>query len=226
MQGFKVFLIGVFSVLLFGGLAQVSAAQMGSNTEMRSVSGEIAAIDVKLGLLKLNHDAGQDDRGIREYRINQDETRVTDPSDKKFLVIKDLRVGQHVVIKLIDSPEETMVRKIIAEPMPEPSYQEITGELQAIDILAGTLVIEQEPLLNDEGKSKLLYFVFEPNNIVIMQAPSRQPVRLELYPGDLLQVEYVVKDGRRQAHSITLLKAASETKRTITTTTTSTTVTQ
>lgn len=226
MWGFKVFLIGVFSVLFFGGLAQVSAAQVGSNTKMRSVSGEISSIDIKLGLMKLNSDAGQDTRGITEYRINQDETRVTDPSDKKFLVIKDLRVGQHVAIKLIDSPKETMIRKIIAEPMPEPVYQEITGELQAIDIQAGTLVIEQEPLLNEEGKGKLLYFVFEPNDIVIMQAPSRQSVQLELNPGDLVKVEYVVKDGKRHAHSIMLLKAASETTSTTTTTTTSTTVTQ
>ena len=226
MWRFKVFLIGIFSVLFFGGLAQVSAAQVGSNTKMRSVSGEISSIDVKLGLMKLNSDAGQDTRGITEYRINQDETRVTDPSDKKFLVIKDLRVGQHVAIKLIDSPKETMVRKIIAEPMPEPVYQEITGELQAIDTQAGTLVIQQGPLPNEEGKGKLLYFVFEPNDIVIMQAPSRQPVQLELNPGDLVKVEYSVKDGKRHAHSIMLLKAASETTSTTTTTTTSTTVTQ
>ncbi len=226
MWKFKVFLIGIFGVLFFGGLAQVSAAQVGSNTKMRSVSGEISSIDVKLGLLKLDSDAGQDTRGITEYRINQDETRVTNPSDKKFLVIKDLRVGQHVTVKLIDSPKETMVREIIAEPMPEPLYQEITGELQAIDTQAGTLVIQQIPLLNEEGKGKLYYFVFEPNDIVTMQAPSRQSVQLKLNPGDLVKVEYAVKDGKRHAHSIMLLKKASETKRTTTTTTTRTTVTQ
>jgi len=226
MWRFKVFLIGIFGVLFFGGLAQVFAAQVGSNTKMRSVSGEISSIDVKLGLLKLNSDAGQDDRGITEYRINQDETRVTDPSDKKFLVIKDLRVGQHVTVVLIDSLKETMVRKIIAEPMPETVYQEITGEIQTIDVQAGTLVIEQEPLPNEGEKGKLIYFVFEPNNIVLMQAPSIQPVQLDLKPGDLVKVEYVVRDGKRYAHSITLLKAASETTSTTTTTTTRATETQ
>ena len=226
MWRFKVFLIGIFGVLFFGGLAQVFAAQVGSNTKMRSVSGEISSIDVKLGVLKLNSDIGQDIRGITEYTINQNETRVTNPSDKKFLVIKDLRVGQHVTVVLIDSPKETMVREIIAEPMPEPLYQEITGELQAIDTQAGTLVIQQGPLPNEEGKGKLLYFVFEPSDIVIMQAPSMQPVQLELKPADLVKVEYSVKDGKRHAHSIMLLKAASETTSTITTTTTSTTVTQ
>jgi len=226
MWGFKAFLIGVFGVLFFGGLAQVSATQVESNTKMRSVSGEISSIDVKLGVLKLNSDIGQDDRGITEYRINQNETRVTDPSDKKFLVIKDLRVGQHVAIKLIDSPKETMVRKIIAEPMSESVYQEITGELQTIDTRDGTLVIQQSLLPNEEGKGKLLYFVFDPNDIVLRQAPSGQPVQLELNSGDLVKVEYVVKDGKRHAHSITLLKAVLETKSTTTITTTSTTVTQ
>lgn len=119
MWRFKVILFVFLGVLMFGRLVQVSIAQVESSTKMRSVSGEIARIDVKLGKLQLKSDAGQDTRGITEYTINQDETRVTDPSDKKFLVIKDLRAGQHVTIKLIDGSGEIMVRKIIAEPMPE-----------------------------------------------------------------------------------------------------------
>ena len=59
-----------------------------------------------------------------------------------------------------------------------------------------------------------------------MKDPSIQPVQLELKPGDLVKVEYVVKDGKRHAHSITLLSAAPETTSTTTTTTTSTTVTK
>jgi hypothetical protein len=226
MWRFKAILMGVFGVLFFGGLVVVYAAPVESNTKMRSVAGEIVWIDVKLGLLQLKSDAGQDTRGITEYRINQNETRVTDPSDTKFLVIKDLQAGQHVTIKLIDSPGETMARKIIAEPMPEPVFQEVTGELEAIDVGAGTLIIEEKPLPNEGGKGNLSYFVFEPQTIVVMKAPSTQPVRLELNPGDLVQVEFVVKDGKRHARSITLLSAAPETTSTTTTTTTSTTVTR
>lgn len=224
MRGLKAILIGVFGVMLLSVLAQVSAAPVGSRTQMRSVSGEIAWIDVKLGKLQLNSDAGQDTRGITEYRINKDETRVTDPSDKKFLVIKDLRAGQHITIELIDGPDETMARKIIAEPMPEPVFQEATGELEAIDVEAGTLIIEEKPLRNEAGKGNLSYFVFEPRDIVVMKTPSMQPVQLELKPGDLVRVEFVVKDGKRHAHSITLLSAVPETTSTTTTTTTSTTV--
>jgi hypothetical protein len=226
MWRFKTILIGVFSVLFFSGLVRVYAAGVESNKKMRSVSGEIAWIDVKLGLLQLKSDAGQDTRGITEYRINQDETRVTDPSDKKFLVIKDLQAGQHITIELIDSDGETMARKIIAEPMPEPVFQEVIGELEAIDAEAGTLTIEQKPLLKEGEKGDLYYFFFEPKEIVVMRSPSTQPVRLELKPGDLVQVEYVEKDGKRHARSITLLQAAPETSSTTTTTTTSTTVTR
>lgn len=224
MRGFKAILIGFLGVLILCGLAQVSVAQVDSNATMRSVSGEISWIDIKLGKLQLHSDAGQDTRGMTEYRINQNETRVTDPTDKKFLVIKDLRVGQHITIKLIDSPEETMARKIIADPMPEPVFQETTGELEAIDVQAGTLVIEEESLSGERGRGNLSYFVFEPKDIIVMKAPGIQPVQLELKPGDLVKVGYVVKDGKRYARSITLLSAAPEATSTTTTTTTSTTV--
>jgi len=226
MRGFKAILVGVLSILFIGGLGRVYAVSEESNTKMRSVSGEIEWVDVKLGLLQLKSDAGQDTRGITEYTINQDETRVTDPADQKFLVIKDLKAGQHITIKLIDSPKETMARKIIAEPMPEPVLQETTGELEAIDVQAGTLVIYQEPLSNEGPKGSLSYFVFEPKEIVVMKGPSMQPVRLMLKPGDLVKVEFVVKDGKRQARSIMLLKAAPDSTSTTTITTTSTTVTK
>lgn len=226
MWRFKAILIGIFGVLFCGGLMRAYAAPVESNTKMRRVSGEIAWIDVKLGLLQLKSDAGQDTRDITEYRINLNETRVTDPSDKKFLVIKDLQAGQHVTIELIDSPGETMIRRIIAEPMPEPVFQESTGELESIDVQAGTLIIEEKPLPGEGGKGNLSYFTFEPNDIVVMRAPSKQSVRLELNPGDLVQVEYVVKDGKRHARSITLLSFAPEASSTTTTTTTSTTVTR
>jgi hypothetical protein len=127
MRGFKAVLFGLLSILFIGGFASLYAAPVESNTKMRSVSGKIESIDVKLGLLKLDSDAGQDTKGISEYRINQDETRVTDPSDTKFLVIKDLRAGQHITIKLIDSTGETLARKIIADPAPEPALPETTS---------------------------------------------------------------------------------------------------
>jgi hypothetical protein len=226
MRGFKVVLIGLLSLLIFGELAQVSAAQVKADPRMRRVSGAISWIDVKLGLLELKSDAGQETRGITEYKINLQETRVTDPTDTKFLVIKDLRPGQHVTIELIysprGSPEETMIRKIIAEPIPEPVLQEAAGELEAIDVQTGTIIISQKPLSGEEGKRNFFYFVFNPKEIVILRAPGMEPVQLDLKPGDIVKVGFVVREGQRHARSITLLQTAPETTSTTTTTTTTT----
>lgn len=227
MWRLKAILFVVFGVLFFGGLAEVYAVGEGDQARTRRVSGEIEWIDVKLGLLSIKSDAGQDTKGIREYSINQNDTRVTDPTDQKFLVIKDLQAGQHVTLELVDSPGETLVRKIIADPLVEPVLQEATGELETIDADAGTLVIIEEEAARGEGEEgNVYYFVFDPEHVVLMQDPVMQPVQLELKPGDLVKVAFEVKDGNRYAHSITLLKSPSETTSTTTTTTTSTTVTR
>lgn len=226
MWRFKVILMGFLGVLFLGGLTQVSAVGVTADTKMRSVSGEISWIDVKLGALQIKADANQDTRGLTEYTTNQDETRVTDPTDTKFLVIKDLRVGQHVTIELIDAPGETMARKIIAQPLPEPMYREAVGVLKSIDVGAGTLVIEQELLPSQGGKGNLSYFVFQPKDIVVMEKLNTQPVQLVLNPGDLVKIEFLVKDDKQYARSITLLQAVMENKSTTTTTITKTTVTE
>ena len=121
----------------------------------------------------------------------------------------------------------TSTRKIIVEPTPAPAMQEATGELEAIDIQAGTLMIEQKSLPSGTGENNLFFFVFEPKDIVIMRAPSIEPVQLALNPGDIVNVKFMVSDGKRHARSIALLTPAPETASTIkTTTTVSTTVTK
>ncbi len=227
MWKFKAIVVGLLSVLILGGSVQIYAAQkVDSNTKIRRVSGNIAWIDVKLGRLQLNSDAGQDTRGITEYRINLQKTLVHDPTDTTFLVIKDLRAGQHVILELIDSPsgsaEEIMIRTIIAYPIPEPVLQEATGELEAIDLQVGTIIISQKSLTSEEEKRNFIYFVFEPKDIVVMKAPGMDPVQLDLRPGDIVKIEFVVSEGQRHARSITLIQAAPETTSTTTTTTTTT----
>ncbi len=231
MWRFKAILIGVLGVLIFGALAQVSAAAVGTNARVIHVSGEISWIDVKVGKLQLAADASRDRRDPTEYRVNKDATRVTDPTDKKFIKLEDLRVGQHVAIEFdyIDGEwkEAPIAQKIIASSIPGPVFQVVTGVLAAIDAQAGTFSIEQRPLPS-EGRGNMFYFAFEPSNIIAMRAPSRQPVQLEFNPGDLVQVEFVVIDGKNYARSITLLSVtpgAPVATGTTTTTTTSTIVT-
>jgi len=229
MKRFKTVLIGFLGVLVFSALTQISAAGAGSDVRVISISGQITLVDIKLGKLQLAADASRNRRDPTEYRINQDATRVTDPTDTKFLKLEDLLVGQYVVVEFNYVPGEwvdvPIAQKIIASPVPQPIFQVVAGELEAIDAQAGTLVIEQKLLPSTGGKGDLYYFVFDPKTIVVMQTPSMRPVALMLKPGDLVQVEFVEKDGKRYARSITLLSAVTGTTST-TTTTTSTTVTQ
>jgi hypothetical protein len=218
-------LIAFVAALLFTSVPLL-AADKADNAKVIQVSGEIAQIDVKLGKLQLAADASRDSRDPTRYSINQNDTRVVDPTDKKFLKLEDLQVGQHVTIEFNYVPtepvmEEPVAQKIITEPMPLPVYQETTGELKAIDDQSGTFTLEEKP-----GTGDLTYFAYDPKSIIVMQSPSMESVRLVLKPGDLVKVEFVDKDGRRYARSITLLSVAPGPTSTTTTTTTSTTVTR
>lgn len=198
----KAFSSGVLSVALLVGLGQASAAESRERSmrvaglasepapAMKHVSGEITWVDVNLGKLQLREE------GV--YRINRHATNVTDPSDQRFLTLEDLRSGQFVAIEFgpANIYGERMARKITVESARESLSQEAVGMLEAVDTQAGTLV------LKDRGE--LAYFVFEPREIIVMKDPSRQPVRLELKPGDPVKVEYVVRDGKRQVHALTL----------------------
>lgn len=215
----KVFVAVTAAVVLAGMPARAAETVQ---ADVRQVSGEITWIDIKLGQLQLKDDASPSTGAVAEYRINKDETRVTDPSDKKFLSIGDLHPGQHVAIDVIKGQEEKTVQKIIAEPWPASDYQVALGELQSIDLTTGTLVLMERPRIGEEGTAHLSTFVFEPNGLVILQSPSMQPVQLVLNPGDVVKVTYVVSDGNRRLHSITLYSART----TSTTVTTTTTVTQ
>lgn len=226
MWKFKAILAGFLCVLMFGASVRAYAVLEESEKNLRSVSGKIAYVDVKLGKLQLEGGATKNLRYPTEFRINQEATNVTDPTDKKFLAIKDLRVGQHVTVEFNWVPgewkEPAIALKITVDPMPAPILREAVGQLEAIDAQAGTLIISQKPIAGGIKNSNLYYFVFEPKNVVIMRSPSMQPVELVLKPGDMIKVEYVVRSGMRRISSITLLQAAPEITSTTTTTTTTT----
>ncbi len=213
----KMFVALTAAVLLTG--MPVRAAE---TPHVSQVSGEVTWVDVKLGKLQLKKDVSPNTGEILEYRITKNDTRVTNPSDKKFLTIEDLQAGQHVTVDVIDGQENKIVQKITTEPVPVSDFQIALGELQAIDLAAGTLVLQERPRIGEEGTVHLSQFVFEPKDIVVMQSPSIQPVQLALNSGDVLKVEYVVSDGKRHLRTITRYSP----KMTSTTTTTTTTTTQ
>ncbi|MCX5688125.1 MAG: hypothetical protein NTV71_05805 [Candidatus Omnitrophica bacterium] len=217
-------LMAVVAALLVTSVP-LHASVKAENAKVVQVSGKISEIDVKLGKLQLELDASKDRKDPTKYNINKNDTRVVDPRDKKFLKLEDLRVGQHVKIEFNyiqgELGMEPVAQKIIAESMSEPIIQEASGELKSIDVQSGTFTIKEKP-----GTGNLSYFVYEPKDIIVMQNPSMEPVRLVLKPSDLVKVEFVVKSGNRYARSITLYPASSVTASTTTVTTTSTTVIQ
>jgi len=208
----------VTAVALFTGISVCSA----QTENVSRVSGEIGWIDVQLGELEFNKETPQGTE-TTVYRINQNETRVTDPKDEKFLNIADLRAGQNIAIEEVIGQEDRIVTKIILEPAGASEFQQAFGQLKALDVAVGTLVVGERVRIGQEEVSRSSDFIFDPETIVVMQSPSKQPVELALKPGDVIKVDFEEKGGKKQARYITLYSPAAAS---ITTTTTTTTTRQ
>ena len=193
-------IVAVVASMLFAGFT-AKAAEV---ADVRPVSGEITWVDTKLGKLQLENDVPQGTGEIAEYRISEHETRVTDPADKKFLSVADLWPGQHVTVDAVKGEEDKIVLKITVAPRPVSDLQEAYGEIESVDALTGTLVLTARSRVGGTVEIDFFHFVFEPKDVIAMRSPSREPVQLEVKPGDLIKVEFVVKDGKRWARSITL----------------------
>ncbi|MBN1869852.1 MAG: UrcA family protein [Candidatus Omnitrophica bacterium] len=214
---FKV-MMAVTAAVLFTGISVGATETM----DVRRVSGEIGWVDVQLGRLELNKETPKGTK-TTAYRINQNETRVTDPTDMKYLNVADLRAGQYITIEEVRGQEDNVVPKIIVEPFPASEFQQAFGELKEIDVPAGTLVVEERVRIGQEERTRLSYFVFDPNTVVVMRSPSKEPVELILTPGDVVKVEFVELDGKQQARYITQYSPVVTGTSTTTTTTTTTT---
>ncbi len=212
LRGFVI----VTAAMLFGGFL----ARAAETPVVQRVTGEIGWVDVKLGKLEL-HQTTTAGTETTAYRITLNETRVTDTADKQFLSVDDLRAGQYVTVEATQGQPDTIVQKIIVEPMPVSDYQQAFGELKSIDVVAGTLVVEERVRIGQEEKIRVADFVFDPNTVVVMHSPSKEAVKLFLKPGDVIKVEFKDIDGKQQAHYITLYSSVV----TSTTTTTTTTIT-
>jgi hypothetical protein len=170
---------------------------------VRELAGEITWIDTKTGKLQFKADVTPATGEVTVYRITEHETRVTTPSDSKFLSITDLQPGQYVTLYVVDGKEGQILQKIMASARPGSTMQEAYGVVESIDA-AGSIVLAGRPLPGTAEIGGPTEFVFEPKSIIVMQSPSSQPVQLQVKPGDVVKVEYMMKEGKRQAHSITL----------------------
>ncbi len=186
---------------------------------VRHEKGEIAWVDVKLGQLEMKADGAPAAQEVSKYRITEHETRVTDKTDKKFLTIKDLQPGQHVIIDVVDGKESKIVQKITADPTATSDLRETYGVVDALNLEAGTLAVMERSIEGNAGEEKLSYFVIDPKSIVVMRSPSVVPVELFLKKGDVVKVGYIDNNGKLLARSITVYTPS------VTSVTTTTTVT-
>ncbi len=225
MSGQKLVVVGLLGAcwLCVGFIPGVVSATE-SAVPVRQAAGEIVWLDTQLGKLQLYADRSQGARTTAEYRITEHETHVTDRSDKQFLAIADLRAGQHITIESKDSGEERIATKITVESTSAPLFQQAEGVIESIDVNPGAFTLKETATPGAAGI--VSPFVFDPKDIVVMESPSLQPVRLEVKPGDFVKVEYVVNDGKRSARSMMRYAAMPVPTTTITTTTSTTTTTQ
>jgi hypothetical protein len=206
----------MIAVTLFAGIS--AYASVGIPT-VNQVPGRVMWIDVKLGQMQIKINGSPGMGETKDYRITRYETRVKDPSDKKFLTIDDLRPGENVTLDVIEGQEDKIIEKIVAESLEASDFQVASGQIQAIDGQAGTLALQEKTRNGVEEQSDLTNFFFDPNSIVVLQSPSIQPVALVLKHGDSVQVQFVIRDGRQQVYSITLYSPQHTTTTTVTTTT-------
>ncbi len=223
MFGHKSLVVGVLGAWLCSGLIPSAVSAEEQAAPVHQAAGEIVWLDTQLGKLQLYADDSKGTRTTSAYNITEHDTRVTDRLDKQFLAITDLRAGQHVTIESKISGEEHIATKITVEPTSAPLFQHAEGTIESIDANnPGTFTLKETASPGAVGLVSA--FVFDPKEIVVMESPSLQPVRLEVKPGDFVRVDYVVHDGRRYARSM-MRYATVPASTTTTTTTTSTTIT-
>ena len=206
--------------LLVAGFVVCTPARAEEMVAVRHEAGEITWVDIKLGQLEIKNDGAPAAQEVSKYRITDHETRVTDKLDKKFLSIKDLQPGQHVIIDVVDGKEARIVQKITADPKTTADLRETYGVVDALDLEAGTLAVAQKSIEGNAGEEKLSYFVFDPKSIVVMRSPSVVPVELFLKKGDVVKIGSVENNGKQMARTITVYSPSVSSVTTTTTVTT------
>ena len=208
-------LAGILCLVSFFVFAQSGFCVTKPDTEkVRQISGEIVWIDLQQGTLKLRQGEHHGWDKVTEYRINAHDTFVTDPASKEFLTLNDLRVGQDVTLELPAVRDWKIISKIIAQPL--PVFVVVTGDVVAMDTRTGTMTLQ----VVGQEQNGTSYFVFEPDDIFYMKSTGKEPVHLEVKPGDRVRVEYLSDSGKQRARYITLMPASGAGSTTTTTTTT------
>ncbi len=200
-------IFAVTASMVFTGISARAAEMMQS--DVHQVPGEIMWVDLQSGQLQVQTDTAPVG-DLTEFRIDRDETRVKSDPDNEFLQINDLHPGQDVTVDVVNGNEGKIVQRIITEPRPASDFMEAYGAIGAIDFSSGTFTLVGRQRVSEEEETNVTYFSFDPKNIIVMQSPNRHMDQIEVKSGDVVRIEFVVIDGKRMAHAITVFSPSPE----------------
>ena len=141
-------------VVTAAGLFTAISVRASEAANVSQVSGEITGVELKLGKLQLKSDTSKSTEEITEYRINQNETRVTDPTDKKFVTIEDLQPGHYATIDVLNGKEEKIVQKITTDLRMASDYKESERQMNQLneDLKNGKITQHEYDIRKDQIK--------------------------------------------------------------------------
>ncbi len=188
-----------------GGIGEEPQRKAEQASKMKEAAGEIAAVDQALGRLTLKEIAAGQPAENRDYEISQRDTAVTDPLDKQFLKLDDLQPGYLVRVEYATVEGRRLARKITVDSVNELRWA--VGRISSVDSNGRAIILVQE--LAIVGAAPLLTeYETDGQTQVINLSEGRFALLGELQPGDTVQVEFALRDGKRVARLISQLEPA------------------
>ena len=174
------------------------------SAQVKQASGEVAAVDLALGRLTLREIADGRSAETQDYALSARDTAVTDPLDKQFLKLEGLQPGYRVRVDYAVVDGQRLAKKITVDSVNDLRWA--VGTVSAMDARRNTLWISQERPAGSVGSSVITQYETD-SGTQVMDLAERRFISLgEIQPGDLVQVEFTLKNGKRVARLISNLE--------------------
>ena len=188
-----------------GGIGEEPQRKADQAANIKETAGEIAAVDRTTGELMLKEISAGKPAETHDYVINQRDTIVTDPLDKQFLKIEDLQPGYLVRVEYAEVEGRRLARKITVDSINDLRWA--VGQISTVDPKGRTITLLHEPAIAGTAPVVTLYETTGQTQVIDLTG-SRFIRFEELKPGDAVQVEFTLQDGRRVARLISQLEPA------------------
>lgn len=172
------------------------------SADLRKTAGEIAAVDLAMGRLTLREIEAGRTTETHDYLLNPRDTAVTDPLDKQFLKLEDLQPGYLVRVEYAEVDGKRLAKTITVDSVNDLRWA--VGTVTQVDPRRKSVTIAQTQPSPTASPARTQYEVT--NQTQVMDLADRRFIALDdLEPGDTVQVEYTLKDGKRVARLISEL---------------------